>query len=294
MKSLICFFTAFASLFSVDVIVCSYNRPMQLYAFLESMEEFVTGATSVSVLCRGDAEYLDGYDDVEKRFHGVKFYYQDSERSKAFRCFKPMVLNQVFGKAASESKYFMFAMDDIIITEPIDLEKDSMFLEQHERVHGFFYRLGKNVDHHALPKPGKNAIPPLTEAEEDIFTWNFFRGTCDWGYPNSLDFTIYRKADFHKAFHQRNYRNPNDLEMAWQRYLPKKRRYGACHGRSKMVNLMINRVNTICLNPILKEIPITELNDHFNRGEKIDIHSLDLTKLNSAHQDLEFRYISRD
>ena len=293
MKFLGAFFAACFPLFAVDVIVCSYNRPMQLYAFLESMEEFVTGASTVSVICRGDEEYLAGYDEVQKHFHGVKFIYQPSTKNEAFRCFKPIILRQVYGDLSTDSPYFMFAMDDIIITEPIDLERDSAFLGAHDKVHGFFYRLGKNVTHHALPRSGKNRVPSLTEADEDVFTWNFYRATYDWGYPNSLDFTIYRKEDFRKAFHKRNFTNPNHLEMQWQHYLPKRRRLGACHGRSKLVNLMINRVNTVCKNRVLKEIPVSELNEHFMNGEKIDIHSLDISLLNSAHQDLEFTYKKR-
>lgn len=295
MKYIFTFLFSFFSLFGVDIVICSFNRPLQLYALLESMETYVSGASQVSVVCRSAPDFVKGYDIVQKRFPDVKFYFQHHKSRFAFRQFKPMILGHIFGKESSASEYFLFAMDDIIVTAPIDLEKDSAFLGCHDEVHGFFYRLGKNVNRHALPKPGKNRIPELDIEEDGIYTWSFSSATYDWAYPNSLDFTIYRKKDFEKAFKQRLYRNPTILEHIWHKhYQPQKGARGACYETSKIVNLMINRVTTLCKNPVIKNIPVEELQKKFMAGKKIDIFSIDTKSICSAHQAVDFVYVDRE
>jgi hypothetical protein len=283
---------SFCSLFGVDIVVCSFNRPLQLYALLESIEERVTGYDAISVICRSESNFAEGYKIVEKDFPEVKFYHQPAKRLQAWRTFKTMVLEIVYGKYSTPSDYFLFAMDDIIITDRIDLRAAESFLSIRPDIHGFFYRLGKNVTKHALPQPGTNSIPSLNDLGGDIFSWSFGPDQFDWGYPNSLDFTMYRKQDFKRACSERLYQTPNHLEGVWQSYLPVGGK-GACHSRSKIVNLCINRVNTTHRNPVLRECSVAFLNQQFMKGLKIDIFSLNKELVESAHQDVPFNFIER-
>jgi len=58
-----------------DVVVFSYNRPIQLYAFLESAENLMTGAGEVHVIYRADTQELSaGYDVVAHDFDYVILY----------------------------------------------------------------------------------------------------------------------------------------------------------------------------------------------------------------------------
>ncbi|MCH9617295.1 MAG: hypothetical protein SP4CHLAM5_04210 [Chlamydiia bacterium] len=293
MKLLFLSLFSFLSLFGADIIVCSFNRPLQLYALLESIEQRVTGYDAISVICRSDTEFKDGYKKVEQRFPEVSFYHQPSKKGQAFRSFKTMVRQIVHGEYSTPSKYFLFAMDDIIITDTIDLQAGENLLEKRPDIHGFFYRLGKNVTRHSLPTPGENDIPPLTDLGDDLFCWNFGPNQFDWGYPNSLDFTLYRKSYFVNACKDSSYRNPPDFEWKLCSYSPVNGK-GACHSMSKIVNLCINRVSTTTRNPVLRECSVHFLNEQFMKGLKIDIFSIDKQLVNSAHQDVPFNFIQRD
>lgn len=293
MKYFLSIIFSFFSLFGADIVVCSFNRPLQLYALLESIEQKVVGYDAISVICRSESDFDQAYKIVEARFPEVAFYYQPPGQSEAFRTFRPMVLGLLYGKYGSSSEYFLFAMDDIIVTDTIDLRAGEQLLNERYDIHGFFYRLGKNITRHALPRPGRNRIPRLQDLGDDIFCWKFNRATFDWAYPNTLDFTMYRKKEFNNACTGKVYHSPNHLEGVWQSYLPNNG-IGACHGTSKIVNLCINRVNTTHRNPILRECSVDYLNHKFMSGLKIDINSLDKDLVESAHQDVPFTFIKRD
>ena len=50
-----------------DLLVFSYDRPLQLFAFLESVQKYMEGLSSVSVLYRtSNAEFEKGYQIVKK------------------------------------------------------------------------------------------------------------------------------------------------------------------------------------------------------------------------------------
>ena len=68
---------------NADLVVFSFDRPLQLYAFLESAEKFVKGLGQISVIyrCSGD-QFQQGYDKVQKCFKQVKFLAQGKDPAK--------------------------------------------------------------------------------------------------------------------------------------------------------------------------------------------------------------------
>ena len=62
----------------IDVIVFSKNRPLQLYALLESMLSFTDAGqvAQVSVIYSYDDEYSSALDEVKKKFEGITFIKQ--------------------------------------------------------------------------------------------------------------------------------------------------------------------------------------------------------------------------
>ena len=58
-----------------DFVIFSYNRPLQLYAFLESIEKYVAGIGSIQVIYRvSDDSYEEGYKVVKKEFLFGNFF----------------------------------------------------------------------------------------------------------------------------------------------------------------------------------------------------------------------------
>ncbi len=98
---------------TADFIIFSYDRPMQLYALLESTTNFITGLNDIFVIYRtSDDNYEMGYQIIKEDFPHVH-YIKQSDNPQAD--FKPLTL-QAF--QAGSADYIVFAVDDIIFPEP--------------------------------------------------------------------------------------------------------------------------------------------------------------------------------
>lgn len=273
-----------------DLVVFSFNRPLQLYSLLESVDKHVSGIKDIYVIYRaGNTEYASAYEEVKKDFPFV-YYLKQSEQPR--RDFKPLTLRATFN---SLSEYVLFAVDDIIVKDKINLSKDIDLLEK-TGAYGFYYRLGKNLNKNYPHNDCAQPLPPLNEVEDKVFAWVIGDGAYDWGYPNTVDMTLYRKSDIQQALRRLNYYNPNTFESNWWGLTSSVRnRIALCYEYSKIVNLPLNRVQKTYQNRSMKNIEISEggLLQVFNEGKKIDIHSLYHIDNKSSHWPIVPTYIER-
>ncbi|HEY5235531.1 MAG TPA: hypothetical protein VIJ14_05090, partial [Rhabdochlamydiaceae bacterium] len=71
---------------NADLVIFSFDRPLQLYAFLESTKKYVKGLGEVFVIYRSsDEHFKEGYDKVQRRFKDVKFLPQGKHPAKDFK-----------------------------------------------------------------------------------------------------------------------------------------------------------------------------------------------------------------
>ncbi len=255
------------------LIVYSYNRPLQLYAFLESAKKYVSGLNKLFIVYRSDFEYEFAYLSVINDFLNYIFIKQSANPRGDFKKITLNLLNK------SESNYIVFAVDDIIIKDYIDFISDAKIMEK-TGAYGFFYRLGTYVDHGYHNYHG---IPPLTKVD-DVFSWNFNEGKGDWNYPHCLDMTLYKKSDVIKMITELHFFAPNNFEGNWAGCSPAKQ-LGLCHFDSKIVNIPLNLVQDLWVNPHMNAYSAKELLEFFNNGLKIDINTLFKIKNNAAHWD---------
>ena len=264
--SLLLFFCSVLKADPVDLVVFSFNRPMQLYAFLESVEKHVTNVGESHVIFRSsDIAYTTGYDIVKKRFPNIHMHMQHD----APHDFKPLLLQSIFhGK--KRSPYVMFAVDDMIMTEKVDLSHCTRVLKKHTRAWFFSLRLGKNITFCGMLQK-KQKVPKMKRTKEGALLWKFshVKETGDWDYPNTTDTTIYRKKDIKPFLTKAVYENPNRLEEQWARSAPK-RKYALCYAHSKTINIPMNVVNPYYAHDNM-HIKVDTLLDMFLHGQKIDI-----------------------
>jgi len=268
-----------------DVLAFSYNRPLQLYAFLESFYAHVEGYRNVNVLYRSDSEYLDGYAAVEKEFPNVRFFRQENPPHD----FKEITLEVVFGERGVGANHVIFAVDDVIVKEDIDLKKDMKELDA-KGAHGFFYRLGDHVDYCYMLNRYQG-VPALIEFPEDVYGWIFEKGDGDWAYPNALDFVLYQKKKIREDFFALDYTNPNYLEGNWSR-LANTKEIGLCHKHSKILNIPLNVVSTF-QNRSMGTYSAKELNSIFLDGLKCDTTVFEGMMNKSAHIEADLTFIPR-
>lgn len=270
----------------VDVVVFSFDRPLQLYAYLESAERYLTGVNETHVIYRSSKfAYEQGYQIVAKRFPKVLFHRQ-SERPHDD--FKPLVVASVYSDA-STCPYIMFAVDDIVIKDDVNLEVCTKAMESN-KAWGFFLRLGKNITHcYSL-----NSATPCPEGKDigkTMFSWKFSKGDGDWGYPNNTDNTIYRKKDILSFLKNGNFKHPNSLEENWQGWRDMEGT-GLCFVVSKNINIPMNLVNQSG-NRCNHSFTPQELLVKFQQGLKMDIEPFYQVKNRSAHVDFTPTFIPR-
>lgn len=270
-----------------DLVVFSYNRPLQLYAFLESVENLVQGVGEITVIYRASQKgYYDyGYELVAQDFPRVKFVVQGGNPKGDF---KPLTLQAVFG---SPSKYVMFAVDDIVVKDKVNLAECIQFLED-AGAYGFYLRLGMNLNYcYTMGKA--QPVPELKAVADGVYLWRFNKAELDWAYPNTVDMTVFRKKDISNNLHTLDYTSPNTLEGAWagkaKSVIDRK---GLCFAQSKVVNLPLNRVQTDWHN-LSMEISPEDLQIKFLQGFKFDIAPLFKIQNRSAHMDYKPTFVLR-
>jgi hypothetical protein len=272
----------------VDAVIFSYNRPMQLYALLESVEKHLRGIYITHVIYRAsDENYSLGYRKVIHRFPHVLFHKQSSQAPALD--FKPLVVASVF---STDTPYVMFAVDDDIVTDDVDLTQCTAALRKYN-VWGFYLRFGKNITHSFARNLIISPCPLGRNTSDSFFIWRFSDGRGDWYWANSVDMTIYRKSDVRAFLMNDIYDSPNKLEVNWQRRWFNPYRYGICFQTSKIINLPLNMVGskaTRCENGYSPQFLLGK----FFQGYKIDISKFNKIRNRSAHVDYPPTFIRRD
>lgn len=273
---------------AVDLVIFSYNRPLQLYALLESIEQHVTGLGQTRVIYRADDEYQKSYEHVFARFGHIRALRQGDTPHEDF---KPLTLRATFDHSSSD--YILFAVDDIIVKDTVDLAQCVQMLEA-TGAYGFYLALGLHIDE-CYTMESRQYLPAHWEVAPSIYSWNFALGHLDWQYPHTVDMTIYRKRDIEADFRSMEYAAPNSLEVAWyERIGPIISRTGLFYSNSKTVNIPANIVQEeIPSNRRMTEYSPDQLQEIFAQGLKIDIAPLQGCVNHARHMEYNFEFIKR-
>ncbi|MDR3646003.1 MAG: putative sugar O-methyltransferase [Candidatus Babeliales bacterium] len=260
-----------------DLIVFSYDRPMQLYAFLESKEKYIKNVGEVHVIYRtSNNDYTQAYDVVKSQFSSVKFYKQGNNPHYDF---KVLTLNCAFN---SRNDYLMFAVDDIIITDYIDLEECVKAL-QSSNAYAFYLRLGFNINECYMMRV-QSPAPKNIKLNDKIFSYKFSDGQGSWCYPNNVDMTIYRKDDIKADLLKIDMISPERLEFNWSN-LADTNKTGLFFEHSKMVNIPLNLCYSNSVNRNMNLYSTTELLKKFNEGQRFDINKFYKIDNNAPHME---------
>ncbi|OGN56153.1 MAG: hypothetical protein A3E26_05730 [Chlamydiae bacterium RIFCSPHIGHO2_12_FULL_49_32] len=270
---------------SSDLLLFSRDRPLQLYALLESIEAYASHYDTLFVLYKASTEeYERAYKQVFERFVHATPLKESSESGCDFRS---LFLRALFQE--SQSKYVAFAVDDLILTDTIDFSEAISSL-QAAKAYAFYLSNGKNLTTCYMQRRAQ-PLPPHVALNHSVFAWQFQQGESDWRYPHTLDLGLYRKAAIEKDLKNLSFHNPTTLESNWAKK-SKRKRVGLFYENSKCVNLPLNLVipssnrNSNIYTP-------QELLTLFNQGLKLDITPLRQMKNISRHIDYTPQFIRR-
>ena len=271
---------------SVDLIVFSYDRGIQLYATLESSERYLKGISQTYVLYRASEGKFDvPYQDMKERFSCVNWIKQGENPKKDF---KPLLMSIL---CSSSADYILFAVDDNIVKDFVDLSVCVNVLEK-TKAYAFYLRLGKNINYSYSCKI-RTPIPCMHTVDKNVFVWKFEDGKGDWNYPNSVDMTLFRKNNIISNISKLNFSSPNYFEGAWALRASSKLN-GLCFNTSKIFNIPMNIVqqshkNNPHMNLYSKEYLLKLYMD----GYKINIDDFYNINNNSPHFEIEPKFIKR-
>lgn len=271
-----------------DFIIFSYDRPLQLWALLESMQKNVTNVGDVYVIYRASSDFVEcAYKEVEKSFNDVIYIPQSENPQKDFKYLTMQCLHTCI------NDYVLFAVDDIVVTGAIDLDECVKELEA-AHAYAFYLRLGLNL-HKCYSLNRVQKVPHGEVKKGDFYVWKFSEGECDWNYPHSVDMTIFKRDSVIQQLNRLNFTSPNTLEAAWAgrtgyTYGAK----GICFVQSRIINLPLNRVQNDYHNRHMSFLSTQELLSLFYAGLKMDINPLQGYVNESAHMEYIPTFILRD
>lgn len=274
----------------VDLAVFSYNRPLQLYAFLESSEKYIQGIYRTFVIYHAENEYYEkGFQKVKEAFPGVMFFKQSE--SSPNEDLAPTLCQVVFNRDMSTTRYLMFAVDDSVVKDTINL-KDAVSHMKQTGAYGFYFRLGRRVDH-CYKGDFHQGIPSSHKLGKGLYAWQFSSGQGDWQCPNTADMALFKKEDIYPDFLCMKFHNSSILEALWSGHADLSK-VGLYYEESKVVNIPLNITwENEWINESRNEISKMELLQLFEEGMKMDISPLHKIDNHSAHIEYQPRFIER-
>src|SRR6266849_6026071 len=95
---------------SADLIIFSFDRPLQLYALLESLQLYATDIRSTTIIYRtSNDRYNNAFKEVAQQFPHIQLFHQQNISD-----FKTLTVRAI---EESTSDYVIFAVDDNIVKD---------------------------------------------------------------------------------------------------------------------------------------------------------------------------------
>lgn len=270
---------------TADLIIFSYDRPLHLYAVIESIKRYMTGINSISVIYRAsNTRFFNAYDNISKFYKDVTFIKQSNWPESDF---KSLAIQTIFQTSIEASQYVIFSADDILVNAPIDVS-DCIQTLKNTGAYCFALKLGCRTSY-CCEKSISARIPHYVQVTDDAIGWQINEDRGDWTQVNCIEMNLYRKVDLHRALFSIDFKHTLDLAENWAEetkpFLRSKReRVGICFDHSKIINIPISD------NTYNKHLYSSQkLLELYENGFKLDISKLE----NRSHLDYIPKFVRR-
>jgi hypothetical protein len=272
---------------TVECIIFSKDRPMQLHALLSSFYEKISCPIRVHVLYHLTTDsYKKAYIRLIELFleKPVTFVEQRTNHS-----FKEDLLDILSGV---ESEKIFFLVDDIVIVEDLNIDDFASF-----DVDRFVpsLRLGKNISHfyHFNIDQPQPAFIYQEHSGKAKFFWQWSHGKYDWGYPLSLDGHLFSTDEIISMIRTIECKAPNSLENSLNQFKSIfEDRFGVCYKKSVVLNNPCNKVQSENENKY-GDLDQGYLLRQWHKGYQIDYRKLYGFINHSPQQEVEIQLITR-
>lgn len=263
----------------VQIIICSYNRAMQLEALLDSIRRLWTKTPYELVVL-----YETSSEEYERAYEILKGEYPEFQIIRRQKCwplyplrnyfniynlklmygnpkvrFQPSnvrsLINNILKK--TDCKYCMFSSDDEEFLEEVDI-KD--YLNLINRNTSFYLSKGAVPEKKVTISEGKEAV-----------LWDKTKYDYgDWGYRFDFDVSVMLTEKVYELLSDIVYNNPSTLEanVSWFCFLKNQMRYGVTIPRYVALNHRLNLVQNNYKNKSVG-IPAKNFNQRFLEGYRL-------------------------
>ena len=259
-----------------QAIIFSKNRPLQLEALLSSIDYNAPKFDRIVVIYKSDDYFLSGYERLKNTWR-INWHRQTG--------FKADVLANMPDNGTTT-----FFVDDDIFYKKYNVENPWDIISNNRNVFKYSLRLGLNVNKsYVLGKDIK--IPEPVNQIGDVFLYEIKSSDDEFKYEFSLDGDCFKNEDIKWFMQEREYDCPNQFEgeMTQIRAFLKPFSMCACNEKSNIVNVPHNKVQNYSDTTSMGKSEF-ELMDKFNLGLHIDWMSMDFSKVNSPHMELEYKF----
>ena len=125
----------------------------------------------MQIICRADSDFKTSYSEVEKAFNNFEFIYQGNRPEQDFKA-------NVMRALSKCKEYMMFAVDDNIVIDYLDLSDCAQALEKY-KAYAFLLRLGKNINFSYMMKKSCQ-LPQHIQEDKNICSYMFRAGSADY------------------------------------------------------------------------------------------------------------------
>lgn len=256
-------------------LIFSRDRACQLDALLRSISRNAPQLYSrITVYYKATSEeHHRGYAKcmVKNNFPGRIFFVPEGT----------VAIQELVRSFVRSDEFISFLVDDDIIYRPAPVI-----------IHDFPYslRLGVNTRYcHAQGQPQRRPI--LHPDGRGAYRFNWTKAEGDFGYPFSLDGTIYHTVHIDHLISRIEFDSPTRLEAAMD---ANKMRITwdsvYCGEHSCLVGLPHNRVTEWAGNPVSGRYTTEELNRAFLMGHEIDFERMDFSNIYGSHQEVSYEF----
>ena len=273
---------------SIAAVIVSKDRPAQLELLLRSWSEQVPEwpAFAVSVLWKSTAPEFDrGYEVVARAFPTVFMQREDESRT-----FQRHILALMEREAR---EFFHFLTDDIVFIAPFSTaDEPFQLLRRRPDISAVALRMSPRINYSQplgmrTPAPRlrhniwtRTPLPRWVERVTRLFGIHSAWG--DWFLQINFDGNVLRYPELLAHFRTLpEAGNPQLLERLFvERPLPAPNL--VCYPESKLINLALNRVDTMSVYPSAG-YSTTEFNQRFLAGERLSYKKLIGLRHNACH-----------
>ncbi len=291
---------------SIPCFIPSKDRPAQLLLLLESLYKNAPGLFIPRVMYTySNDEFKRGYEIVKEKLYkefdypmGQKYapIWLDENQKRRYRDRDIIGGEEIFytflEENAEQDNIICLFSDDSILYRPFKItEKGIKHLFQFDDLWTFVLRLGQNI----IVQDYVNNTS-VTPPEELMWRWDERKFWDDaFGFATGFDGYFYKAKDLLEL----SERKPFGRICTWEHMIckqflanpPKHRPMMACPKESKVFVEQVNTSHEFPHNTTHTfNVSLKQLNDQLLAGLKIDLESMDFSKVNCTHGEIPWSY----